>query len=419
MKRLDLRLRIATTIAAACLTIVAALGVMLYMASEKMELALVEQLISEELDFLIQHHSANPEYIPTPGPNVQYYIASGEEDGHLPTYVQSLNAGQYEIDIGEGMGERDIVVRKIGNTRFIVVYNIGPYENREREFKQLILLSLLSVGILALILGYLLAGLLTRQLTILSQRVGTLVPNQPYSSLLRDEQDREVAMLAQALDQYQLLILDMIRREQEFTANVSHELRTPLTAIRTSCELLISDSTLSEKARERIRYISQAAGHMTDHTQALLFLARDQTLLAREPVALLECVNDVAAPLREQIAHKGLSLEINIIPHEMMVANRQALHLVLSNLIKNAVNYTESGFIRVSYASGKLTVSDSGVGMTAEKASRIFERSYRGEKSTDGLGLGLDIAKRICNQMGWIIEVESVPEVGSKFVVAL
>jgi signal transduction histidine kinase len=210
----------------------------------------------------------------------------------------------------------------------------------------------------------------------------------------------------------------MLRREQEFTANASHELRTPLTAIRTSCELLLAKQTaLPEPVRERIGSIRRAADDMTGHIQALLLLARGQSLKEREPVALRECVNDTAASMRADIARKGLAFEVDIAADTVIEANRQAVQLIVSNLIRNAVAYTEHGCVRVSYDAGRLVVSDSGVGIHAEQLARIVERNYRGKSGNDGgrVGIGLDIVKRICEQTGLLIDVASVPASGSLF----
>lgn len=420
MRRLDLRLRITVAISVVCLGIIFSLGVMLYMASERMEFALVEQLVEEELDFLIERYESNPGYLPETAHNVQYYaVPYQDRQTLLPSYLRELEAGHYEIDVGGEQGERDAVVRQVNNLLFAVVYDIGPYEEREREFRQTVLIALVFVLILTLILGHFLSGFLTHQLTLLAHRVSTIVPDQPYESLLRDEQDREVAMLAKALDKYHDLFLSMIKREQEFTANVSHELRTPLTAIRTSIELLAEDPNLSDKSRKRIHYINHAVNSMTDHTQALLFLAREEEFSEQEQIALLECVEDISSHFHDEIKRKGLAFDIDIHPETMVNANRQAIHLVLTNLIKNAVMYTENGFVRVTHEKSELAVSDSGPGIAAELIPKIFDRNYRGVNKSGGFGLGLDIVKRVCHKFHWDIDVVSSPGQGAHFVIRL
>lgn len=416
MPRLDLRLRITATIATVCIVIVSVIGVTFYEASEEMEQALVDQLVGEEVNFLVQHHQANPQHAPAFGSNVQYYIVKNEADQQaLPPYVRDLQPGQYEIDIGEGRGDRDIAIRDLAGTRYVVVYNIGPYEDREREFREMVAYSLVGVALLAIGLGYILSGFLTRQLAKLATQVSNLTPGHGYVPLLNDMLDRDVAVLAEALDSYQLRIIAMLKREQEFTANVSHELRTPLAMIRTSCDLLVTESGLSKKAHERIGYISQAVEHMREQTEGLLFLAREQDPTDIELIGLSECVHDIVSPLRPEIVRKGLVLHIDIDSSVTLRASRGALHLVLINLIRNAVRYTEQGYIRVAFDAGRVIVSDSGIGIAPDHVSRIFERSYRAADTREGFGIGLDIVRRICEPLGWRVEVTSTPAVGSIF----
>lgn len=418
MKAASLRNRIAAVIAAICISIVLLLGVTLYEASERMEAALVDQLLTEELNFFIRHRQANPDHAPTPAPNVQYYAVRTPADAtRVPAYARTLAPGRYEIDIGAGRGDRDVAVRQVGDTRFIVIYDIGPYEAREEAFRRLIGFSVPAMAILALILGYWAANRLTRQLTQLAQRVGGLPPDAPQARLQQDGQDIEVAALAEALDAYRLRMIEMVQREQEFTADTSHELRTPLTAIRTSCGLLAREPALSAGARERIRFIAQAVTHMTEHIEALLFLARGDELAERERVDLEQCVNDAAACLQDEMADKGLDFEVAIAPGAALKANREALRIVIANLLRNAVSHTERGVIRVAGDATRLSVSDTGAGIDRNDIPHIFERHYRGHRKPAGLGIGLHIVGRICARFGWAVRVSSAPAEGSAFVV--
>lgn len=420
MTRLDLRLRIAATIAISCIAVVAALGITLYTATEEMEDALVEQIVTEEIDFLIERHRSRPDYaVPTPGPNLQYYIVrSAPDNAELPEALRKLAPGQHEIRLG-GSGDRHVAVRQVGDTRYLVVYDVGPHELRERRFKHLVLLALATVALIALPLGYWISGVLTRQLTALAQRVAALTPEQQVTSLATPEQDPEVAALARTLDQYQMRAAAMMQREQGFTANASHELRTPLTAIRTSCELLLLEPALPATARERITRIAESAERITEQLQTLLYLAREQPPANRERVIVRDCVRDAAEPYRAELERKGLVFEMAVPPAETIDTDRQALHLVLVNLIRNAARYTERGFVRVSYSDRRLTVADSGSGIPPEHLPRIFERHYRGSGDSDGLGLGLAIVKRICDRAGWTIDVASTPAAGTVFSITL
>lgn len=413
--RLNLRQRIALAFALACTAVVAALGLTLRTASEEMEEALVEQLVTEEVDFLIARYRRSPDYLPSPGPNLQYFIARvpGDE-ARIPEEVRHLPSGNHGF--GAGLEERHVAVRQADGVRFIVVYDAGPHEKREEEFRNLLVLSLVTVVLIAIGLGYWLAGVLTRQLTELSHRVARLVPGEPHDALARPGQDAEVAALARTLDDYHARIVSMIQREQEFTANASHELRTPLTAIRTSCELL-QGAALPDKARGRIAAIEAAARRMGEQVQALLFLAREQPPGDVEPVDLAECVDEAAAPLHDEIAARGVTFENRVATGTVLELDPQALHAVLANLLRNAVQHTERGFIRVSYGERRVTVADSGAGIEARDLPRLFERFYRGAERVNGLGLGLAIVKRICDRCGWRIDVGSTPGRGSAFTI--
>jgi signal transduction histidine kinase len=410
----SLRLRVALALALACLLVVGALGFTLYTASEDMEESLIDQIVSEEMDFLIKRHLQNPAYLPQASSNLQSYIVrDASEEAMLPDHLRKLPMGRHELMLDND--EFHILVREAGGARYFVAYEVGLHERREQEFKLLVLLSVLTAALASLALGYWLSGVLVRQVTELAGRVATLKPGQEHVELTRPGQDPEVAMLARVFEDYQKRIEQMIHREQEFTSNASHELRTPLTAIGTSCELLLRDATLSEKARARVVMVDEAVRRMTGQLQALLLLARGQALGETEPVAIADCTAEAAKPYLVEIARKGLAFEIAVARDAVLKVNYEALRLVLSNLIRNAVQFTERGSVRVDYSARSLRVSDTGRGIAAEHLPRVFERHFRGEAQDEGTGIGLAIVKRICDLYGWTIEVESTPNIGSTF----
>jgi signal transduction histidine kinase len=408
-----LRLRVAITLALACLVVVGALGFTLYTASEDLEEALITQLISEEMDYLMRRHREDPGFEPQQSSNLETFIVRDPAaQARLPERLRKLGRGQHEFFVGHD--EYHALVRDAGQTRYIVAYEVGLHEQREQEFKLLVALSVFTAALVSLALGYWLSGVLVRQVTDLAAQVGSLKPGQKREELARADQDEEVAMLARALDDYQARFEQMIRREQEFTSNVNHELRTPLTAIRTSCELLLSDPTLVDKSRARALQIYDAAGRMAEQIQALLFLARGQAPGNIEPVALADCAEDAIEPYRPEIARKTIAIECLIAHDAVLAIDYQALRLVLSNLVRNAVQHTERGTIRLSFADRRLTISDSGRGIVQESLPRIFDRFYS-EGNAEGMGLGLAIVRRICEIHGWQVEVESRSGAGSIF----
>ena len=419
MKALSLRVRVAAAVAITCIGIMIALGLTLHTASEELEHALVNQIVSEEMVFLVRHHLDNPNVpVQTPGSNLQYFILKNSSDlARVPASLRELPVGQHEVVVASE--ELHVAVREVDGTRFIVAYDAGPHEIREHRFRQLLYFSLAAVTLISATLGYWIAGLITRQISELSSRVAVMDPGARRAPLLEPGQSPEVATLAGAFDQYQTRIRSLIEREQEFTGNASHELRTPLTAIRTSCELLEMETGLSDKARARVKSIAHAAQRMTGQLELLLFLARAQTLGTQEPAAIAECVNDAVQPMLAEINAKSIEFRNNVPANVIFTLNRQALDMVIANLLRNAVIYTERGHIHVSMDHKSLIVSDTGIGITAEHLPHIFGRFHRGDTQGDGFGLGLAIVQRVCDLHGWIIEVESTPSRGSTFRLTL
>lgn len=415
LPRLDLRLRIAAVLAIVCISIVGTLGVTLYAAADEMEQALIEELVTEELDSLVER-SRSGERVFATGPNLQYYVLYSAADyEQLPSTIRNLGPGLHEV--GQGASHKRIGIRDNDGKRYVVVYDEGAHELREAHLRQLLFFSLITSIVVSIVVGYALAGVLTRQLDDLAERVVRLAPNEPHPPLKRADHDREVAALAHALDQYHTRLLAMMQREQEFTANASHELRTPLTAISTTCELLGADTNLDDKARGRVQNISEAAKHMADGLESLLRLARGDITDKEESVHLRQCVAEAAAPYSKQMADKKLQFDLQIAESVVLRLERKALQLVLTNLIKNAVAYTQRGFVRVSYEEKRLTVVDSGPGIALQSRHRIFERHYRADEKSEGRGLGLSIVRAVCDDCGWKIEVNSAPGGGSTFTV--
>lgn len=415
----NLRTRVAAAVAISCFAVVAALALTLYTSSEDLEETLVDQIVSEEMAFLVRHHLEHPEVVVRePGPNLQYYVVRNAADlVNVPEKLRTLPAGRHEI--GSGINEQHVAIREVDGKRFIVAYDAGPHEIREQQFKRLLLFALATVMIIAAALGYWIAGLITRQITDLAERVSVLDPEAPRAPLAQEGQEAEVSALARAFDQYENRIRELLAREQEFTGNASHELRTPLTAIRTSCELLETEPGLPDKARARITGIASAAERMTAQIEMLLFLARAQSPGSKEAVAIAECVNEAVHPLLADIAGKQLAFENAVPANAVLMLDRQALDIVVNNLLRNAVSYTRHGHIRVGLEGDCLTVSDTGIGIPSSELPRIFNRFHRADNRADGFGLGLAIVRRICDQHGWRIEAESIPSKGSTFRVWL
>ncbi|MBI5114859.1 PAS domain S-box protein [Candidatus Poribacteria bacterium] len=209
-----------------------------------------------------------------------------------------------------------------------------------------------------------------------------------------------------------------------FVSTVSHELRTPLTSIKSFTEVLLHDMTsLSEDTVKRyLTIINEECDHLTGLISSLLDLQKLSAgkLDVRLEPLLFEDVIRQAVDLFENVAlQDGIELSMDsLVPGHMtrVLGDRKRLMQILSNLLSNALKYTEPrGYVRVSLAREdlgvRLSVSDNGIGIPAGERDKIFENFYRVDnavtRSKGGTGLGLAITKELVMLHGGQIWVDS------------
>ena len=230
------------------------------------------------------------------------------------------------------------------------------------------------------------------------------------------------------------------KTRRDFIANVSHELRTPLTSIQGYTETLL-DTVHEESAstREFLEIIRKNTVRMARLTEDLLTLARvesGETRFETEPVPPVELLHDAEESFREIARGHGVDLQImdshngsgSVESLPQVLADREAIHQVFSNLIDNAMKYGRGGGrvelgARAAQRGIEFYVKDFGAGISSEHLPRLFERFYRVDKArsreSGGTGLGLAIAKHIMRAHGGSIRAESVLNHGSMFVFTL
>ena len=224
--------------------------------------------------------------------------------------------------------------------------------------------------------------------------------------------------------------LDTVRRD--FITNVSHELRTPLAGIKASAETLKEGALRDpEAAAEFVRHIENETDRLAQMVEELLELSRIESGAAPlrmgvVPVApLLERCIQRFAPQAERA---GLSLSAEVPDGEELTVqgDEERLAQALANLLHNAIKFTPAGgqvIVTAMAQDGEvaITVRDTGIGISPEDRTRIFERFYKAAdaRGRPGSGLGLAIVKHIVQAHGGRAMVESAPGQGSTFTVLL
>jgi signal transduction histidine kinase/CheY-like chemotaxis protein len=257
-----------------------------------------------------------------------------------------------------------------------------------------------------------------------------------------EHRDRTLAVTAALLgsesDGVVWTVRDMSERarlehaKSEFVATASHELRSPLTSIKGFVELLDrSPEQMSERQREFVDIILKSTDRLVDLVNDLLDVARieaDHVEINRRPIDVGEAVTEVTELMGPRLAEKHQQLGLYIAPTlPLAMADPGRVRQIVANLLTNAHLYTrEGGRIHVGVEPDRawvqIAVEDSGIGMTQEETSRVFERFFRGgngSASNPGTGLGMSIVKSLVDLHHGQIEVESEPGQGTTFRVLL
>ena len=276
-------------------------------------------------------------------------------------------------------------------------------------------------------------GFQTRALIVLPMKVkerviGVLEAINPTGG--RPFSDEDVELLTTLSAQAAIAIENArLFHQSDLISEMVHESRSPLTSIVAYSELLLRQEVPPDMAHEFVETIFQEAQHLADMTNAFLELSRLQsgrTRFQMVPLALPELIGEVINLLRPQAEERGLALSV-VLPDRPLrvIGDRERIRQVLINLTSNAIKYNQPGgevWIEATplpdAAQVRLSVRDTGRGISANDLPHIFEKFYRvadSEGYAQGSGLGLNIVQQLVEAHGSHIVVDSQVDVGTTF----
>ncbi len=218
--------------------------------------------------------------------------------------------------------------------------------------------------------------------------------------------------------------------QKQFTADVTHELKTPLSALKGISEILLRDQDMDkEKRAEFDRIIFTESQRLETILNDLLIISKMDRLdyeLDIKEVNIKNLFEEILLLLKPQSEAKGLVVSSNI-EEDLIKIDPVKMQQVLLNLVKNAINYTDSGEINVKGFIDQehyvISVTDTGIGIDKNEQEKVFKRFYRVDearsRASGGSGLGLSIIKNVVRKHHGSIELDSTVGKGSKFTIRI
>jgi signal transduction histidine kinase len=331
---------------------------------------------------------------------------------------------------------RSVPIVAGGRTVAVVVAlpNTGQYGAAEDRFlvvvRRSVLVAGIAAGLVALLIGGLLAQGVTRPLRALTAAAQRLAAGDSGAQVAPLASGDEVGDLSQAFNTMSAELRRSEEARRQMVADIAHELRTPLSVLRLELESIEDGVTQATPAvvgslNEEVGLL----GRLVDDLRTLSLADADQLSLDIAPVAVDEVIERVVGRMQASAREKGIALVAHApAPGVFVSADPARLQQVIGNLLSNALRYTPAGgqveiAARPNGGEVILAVRDSGPGFSAAEAAAIFERFYRTDKArardTGGSGLGLAIVRGLVQAMRGRVWATSQPGAGTIFYVAL
>ncbi len=317
---------------------------------------------------------------------------SGSGGNGIPAPLRGLPDGVHKVDVGDT--RLHVLAGHDTRGSWVLVDHESDYDKIEVVVYSMFAVAFIGFMLLATLLGRFLGTRVVTPIRELAQSVR----NETAPAALTGRKD-ELGVLARALEAHTTELRAFLDRERYFTGDVSHELRSPLTVIMGAAEILMqqADSPVVRAPAERIY---RAAHEAAECVTVLLLLARAPELGAQPPVAVDDIAEDEVKKYRPLVAGKPVSMRFVDGPPLSVRAPRELCAAAIGNLVRNACQYTDQGEVRVVLLPGQVVVEDTGPGLPPAVVATLGLGSGGPSIGSAGTGLGLALARRICDFLG-------------------
>jgi len=329
-------------------------------------------------------------------------------DAQIPAPLRGLEDGVHKVDVGTV--RLHVLAGHDARGRWVLVDHESDYDKIEVVVYSMFAAVFIGFVLLAAMLGGFLGTRVVAPIRELVQSVG--LARAPKALTGRAD---ELGVLARALEAHTTELRAVLDRERFFTGDVSHELRSPLTVIMGAAEILMQ--TASPAQRAPAERIYRAAHEAAECITVLLLLARAPELGAQPLVAVEQVAEDEVEKYRPLVAGKPVALRFADGPALNVRAPRELCAAAIGNLVRNACQYTDRGEVRVSVLPGRIVVEDTGPGLPPAVVATLGNGG-NASRGSGGTGLGLALARRICDFLGAGFAYEPREGGGSRFTIS-
>ncbi|WP_127580459.1 sensor histidine kinase [Paenibacillus koleovorans] len=298
----------------------------------------------------------------------------------------------------------------------------------DHDFTTVSIISALLVLVVGTALTYIIAGKALKPVTSLSREIEEIDENNLFRQVQVPPSNDEVSRLSLSFNHMVQKLEKAFVTQKQFSANAAHELKTPLTAMIANIEVLqLDDEPSLDEYKETLDDTLRNAQRLSALVNDLLRMNAELHTLNREKFEAQAMLEELLEEHRQAWQSKSLRIETSG-GDLLLYGERQLLQRTFSNLIQNAIKYSKpGGVVKLAVAETedrtRLTIMDTGSGIPEEHLERIFEPFYCVDKSRSrelgGSGLGLSIVKAVIEKHGGDIQVQSVVDVFTSFVVTL
>lgn len=379
-----------------------------YVVNEHAEQLVWQTLLDSEMDHLIELRERDPDFHWADTRSIALY--DGRNPAVIPEPLRGLPPGVHDELVVDGV-ERVVLVREVDGRPLILALDITDLEQREFDMSLTIGgSSLTMIVLLAVAIGWS-VNRLVKPLRDVAQDIGRLRPDHPGQRIVVPHNaSAELEVIADALNDYLQRNDRFVERERVFIDSASHELRTPVAVIAGAAEIALQQPQLPDAARGQLVRIHRTSRDVEQLISLLLVLAKDPARLARssDRVELEQLIPEIVDDHRHLTRDKDLQLEVASMAPCEIVAPLPIVQAAIGNLLRNAIEHSDRGRIVIRLeAPATVVIDDPGHGMTPEEISVIYAKVARGGGGRDGGGIGLDLISRLCEHLGWHLDIAS------------